>query len=576
MEDSINGYKSSKEEIKSPKKSSNETKAEKKDEASSSHSEVDRKHVHNGVSGSKRKFEEPQRTRERGGSGSGSPKKHKLSAITNSSKTDVSVKSPPAKAPENVELFKLWVDKYKPTSLKQIIGQQGEKSNVNKLVRWLRDWYKNHDGTKKLTKPSPWAKDDSGAYFKAALLSGPPGVGKTTTAYLVCKELGMDIVEFNASDTRSKKLLSQEVSELLSSKSLSPFLQGGGVTKDHVLVMDEVDGMAGTEDRGGVQELIQLIKTSKVPIICMCNDRNHPKIRSLANYCFDLRFYKPRVEQIKGAMLSICFKEKLKVKPDTLVDIITSTNQDIRLTLNHLSMLAARGEKDLAAASKHVKLGPWDVLKKVFSAEDHKHMSIYDKSDLFFHDYSVAPLFVHENYLIVVPHSKEASSKRTKMELFAKAATSLCNGDLIESAIRSNNAWSLLPAQAIFSSLVPGEVLEGHVGGQINFPAWFGKNSRRNKLDRFTQELQTHSRLRISGSKSALNLDYAKPLRDHILRPLIQEGSDGVQTALATLHDYNLLREDLDSLAELNTWPGSKDPSAAIDSKVFNTFVIYL
>lgn len=71
------------------------------------------------------------------------------------------------------------------------------------------------------------------------------------------------------------------------------------MTKQHVLVMDEVDGMAGNEDRGGVQELIQLIKQSRIPIICMCNDRNHPKIRSLANYCFDLRFSKPRVEQIK-------------------------------------------------------------------------------------------------------------------------------------------------------------------------------------------------------------------------------------------------------------------------------------
>jgi len=63
--------------------------------------------------------------------------------------------------------------------------------------------------------------------------------------------------------------------------------------------MDEVDGMAGNEDRGGIQELINLIKNSKCPVICMCNDRQHPKVRSLANYCFDLRFYKPRVEQIR-------------------------------------------------------------------------------------------------------------------------------------------------------------------------------------------------------------------------------------------------------------------------------------
>lgn len=67
--------------------------------------------------------------------------------------------------------------------------------------------------------------------------------------------------------------------------------------------MDEVDGMSGNEDRGGVQEMIALIKRSKIPIIAMCNDRNHPKIRSLANHCFDLRFYKPRVEQIRVSRL---------------------------------------------------------------------------------------------------------------------------------------------------------------------------------------------------------------------------------------------------------------------------------
>ena len=47
------------------------------------------------------------------------------------------------------------------------------------------------------------------------------------------------------------------------------------------------------------QELIQLIKRTQIPIVCICNDRGHTKIRSLSNYCFDLRFQRPRVEQIK-------------------------------------------------------------------------------------------------------------------------------------------------------------------------------------------------------------------------------------------------------------------------------------
>ena len=67
----------------------------------------------------------------------------------------------------------------------------------------------------------------------------------------------------------------------------------------HCVLMDEGDGMAGNEDRGGMQELIALIKNTRIPVICMCNDRSHPKVRSLANYCFDMRFQRPRLEQIK-------------------------------------------------------------------------------------------------------------------------------------------------------------------------------------------------------------------------------------------------------------------------------------
>lgn len=114
-------------------------------------------------------------------------------------------------------------------------------------------------------------------------------------------------MELNASDTRSKKSLETEVAELLGNHTLVDFF--GGVPKSqnpnahegrtHCLIMDEVDGMAGNADRGGMAELIQLIKKSKIPIICMCNDRNHQKVRSLSNYCFDLRFQRPRVEQIK-------------------------------------------------------------------------------------------------------------------------------------------------------------------------------------------------------------------------------------------------------------------------------------
>lgn len=55
------------------------------------------------------------------------------------------------------------------------------------------------------------------------------------------------------------------------------------------LIMDEVDGMSGS-DRGGVQDLIQTIQKSKIPIICLCNDKYNMKLRSLRNYTLELDF----------------------------------------------------------------------------------------------------------------------------------------------------------------------------------------------------------------------------------------------------------------------------------------------
>ncbi|GJQ69768.1 Gnf1 [Trypoxylus dichotomus] len=499
------------------------------------------------------------------------PEKHINKKEKNAEKQNVSVST----TNENLS----WADKYKPTDIKSIIGQQGDRSCMRKLLHWLSKWHENHSGKHKpkLIKPSPWNKNDDGNYFKCALLSGPPGIGKTTTATLVAKELGFDTVEFNASDTRSKRLLHEEVAQLLSTNSLAGFIKDGSApTKKHVLLMDEVDGMAGNEDRGGMQELIQLIKNTSVPIICMCNDRNHPKVRSLANYCFDLRFARPRLEQIRGAMMSVCCKENLKIKPDALTEIITGTGLDLRQTLNHLSMWTINNKslsvdearKEAMAAQKDTILGPWEVVRKVFSQEEHKNMSIGDKFRLFFYDYSIGPLFVQENYLQVQPNCP-------KPQMLQKAwltADSISKSDIVDKKMRSSNNWSLLEVQAIYSSVLPGHYMEGTIRGQINFPTWLGKNSKKGKFKRLISELQAHMRISTSGSRRSVNLDYIYHLRNGIVKPLADEGTNGIEKAMEVMHSYNLLREDLDSIMEVSHWTRQKDPMAMVDSKVKAAF----
>ncbi|XP_048219930.1 replication factor C subunit 1 isoform X2 [Perognathus longimembris pacificus] len=480
----------------------------------------------------------------------------------------------------------LWVDKYKPTSLKTIIGQQGDQSCANKLLRWLRNWHKTSPEEKKhVAKFGKCAGKDDGSSFKAALLSGPPGIGKTTTASLVCQELGYSYVELNASDTRSKNSLKAIVAESLNNTSIKGFYSGGpdgaasGSAK-HALIMDEVDGMAGSEDRGGIQELIGLIKHTKIPIICMCNDRNHPKIRSLVHYCFDLRFQRPRVEQIKGAMMSIAYKEGLKIPPPAMNEVILGANQDIRQVLHNLSMWSAQSKAltydqakaDSHRAKKDIKLGPFDVARKVFAAgEETAHMSLMDKSDLFFHDYSIAPLFVQENYLHVKPIAAGGDMKKHLM-LLSRAADSICDGDLVDSQIRSKQNWSLLPTQAIYASVLPGELMRGYMSQFPSFPSWLGKHSTTGRHDRLVQDLALHMSLRTYSSKRTVNMDYLSHVRDALVQPLTSQGVEGVQHVVALMDTYYLMKEDFENIMEISSWGGKPSPFSKLDPKVKAAF----
>lgn len=97
------------------------------------------------------------------------------------------------------------------------------------------------------------------------------------------------MVEQNASDTRNKSSIEGSIKDLSSNKTLDYFNTlgvrkaeqntnalaaaiGGLATQKSVIIMDEVDGV-GQGDRGGIAALIKIIKESKTPIICICNDR---------------------------------------------------------------------------------------------------------------------------------------------------------------------------------------------------------------------------------------------------------------------------------------------------------------
>lgn len=74
------------------------------------------------------------------------------------------------------------------------LGQMaGNPEAVDELRQWAKGWQTPH-GVPRL---------------RAAILSGPPGVGKTTAAIALATELGWGLVEMNASDARNRRSIEQ-------------------------------------------------------------------------------------------------------------------------------------------------------------------------------------------------------------------------------------------------------------------------------------------------------------------------------------------------------------------------------
>lgn len=111
------------------------------------------------------------------------------------------------------------------------------------------------------------------------------------------------------------------------------------MTDKFIIIMDEVDGMTGS-DRGGISQLIDCIKSSSVPIVCICNDHDSPKLRSLIAHCYHINFVKPPVEEVAKRVLNICIQENVEMTENQLKGVIHTFGQDIRQIINFLQMMS--------------------------------------------------------------------------------------------------------------------------------------------------------------------------------------------------------------------------------------------
>lgn len=208
----------------------------------------------------------------------------------------------------------LWTDKYRPQNLDEVVGNNKEKKII---LDWIKNW-------------------KSGNPQEPLLLVGPPGIGKTTLAQVIAKEFS-EYVELNASDKRSHDIIKSTLGESSTSRSLF-----GDEYK--LIILDEVDGIHGTNDRGGVKAIGEIIKSSKHPLILIANDFYSKRLTSLKTKCTVLKMAKIRSPSINKLLREITQKEDVKVNPAALKELSKKANGDMRSAINTLQSLTNKEE----------------------------------------------------------------------------------------------------------------------------------------------------------------------------------------------------------------------------------------
>jgi replication factor C large subunit len=207
-----------------------------------------------------------------------------------------------------------WIRKYEPRNSTEIKGHDG-------AMGYLKEFITNPKKSKK----------------KAIILYGPSGNGKTSSVYAIAKELNLELIEVNASDFRNKDMINASIGE--ASKQMSLF------GKKKLILVDEIDGLSGHEDRGGVQAISKVIEESAFPIILTSNNPFDDKFSSLRRHCDMLEFKSLDYEIIFDVLKNICKKEKISYDEVALRSLARREAGDLRGAITDLQLVSAGTNK---------------------------------------------------------------------------------------------------------------------------------------------------------------------------------------------------------------------------------------
>ncbi len=251
-----------------------------------------------------------------------------------------------------------WTELYRPQGLSEVVGNP---KVIKDLQQWAVSWEEGHPE------------------FKAVVLMGPPGVGKTSAALALARDFKWGVVEMNASDQRNADAIKKvairgsrsetfnDEGEFLSSKD--------GHLK--LIILDEADNIFGREDSGGIPAIAELVAKTRQPVILIVNDfyELSRKSSAIKNNTLQLKVSKVQGATMRNVLRRIALDQELEVPQRVFETIIENSNGDMRAAVRDLQAVgegnANMGEDDAFVLESRMSIrSMYDLMRDILHESD--------------------------------------------------------------------------------------------------------------------------------------------------------------------------------------------------------------